>query len=316
MQNILFRADSSSTIGTGHVMRDLVLAEQFEEANITFATQDLKGNINHKIKEKNYTIEILHTNNVQELNTLIKNLAIDMLIIDHYGIDDTFEKQLKIENPTLKIMVLDGTYKKHYCDILLNHNIYAQAQKYKGLVPEHCELRCGSTYTLLREEFTIEKQKGRQNNNDPEKLNVFIAMGGADHSNLNSKILDVLKNFPNIHAHVVTTTANQYLKELQDFILNKDNITLHLNTNQIATLMNRADFAIVTPSVTLNEIYFIGVPFIAIQTAKNQDYGVEYLMQHNQYVLRAFNAQKLDALIALTVEGYYKNENSNNATNL
>lgn len=52
--NILFRADSSSTIGTGHIMRDLVLAQQYPEANITFATQDLNGNINHKIIETGY----------------------------------------------------------------------------------------------------------------------------------------------------------------------------------------------------------------------------------------------------------------------
>lgn len=316
MQNILFRADSSSTIGTGHIMRDLVLADQLKDGNITFATQKLAGNICHKIEEKQYSIEFLSSNDFKELDVLIKKLAIDMIVIDHYGIDDTFEKQLKTQNPMLKIMVLDGTYKKHYCDILLNHNLYAQVQKYKDLVPKNCELRCGGAYTLLREEFTIEKQKGRQNTSNPEKLNVLIVMGGSDHSNLNIKILNVLKKFPNIHAHVVTTSANQYLEELQDFIFNKDKITLHVNTSQIATLMNRADVAIVTPSVTLNEIYFIGVLFIAIQTANNQGYGVEYLIKHNKYVLRGFDAQKLDALIVLIVEGYYKNENSSNAANL
>ena len=314
--NILFRADSSSTIGTGHIMRDLVLAEQFEGANIIFATQDLDGNINHKIKEKNYQIEILNSNDVEEVNRLIEKHNIDMIVIDHYNIDYDFEKQLKIKNSALKIMVLDGTYKRHYCDILLNHNIYAQAQKYKDLVPKHCELRCGNSYTLLREEFIIEKQKGRQDSNDPEMLNIFIAMGGADHSNLNSKILDVLKNFSNVHAHIVTTTANQYLEELQDFILNKDNITLHINTDKIATLMNRADFAIVTPSVTLNEIYFIELPFIAIQTAYNQNYAVEYLIQHNKYVLKTFNAQKLYSLIKSTMEDIISHENSPYATNI
>ena len=50
-KNILIRADSSSTIGTGHIMRDLVLAKQFPDAHIIFATQDLPGNINHKIQE-------------------------------------------------------------------------------------------------------------------------------------------------------------------------------------------------------------------------------------------------------------------------
>ena len=45
IKNILFRADSSSIIGTGHIMRDLVLASQYKKANITFATQELQGNL-------------------------------------------------------------------------------------------------------------------------------------------------------------------------------------------------------------------------------------------------------------------------------
>ena len=71
----------------------------------------------------------------------------------------------------------------------LNHNIYADSSKYKNLVPENCELRCGSNYTLLRDEFIKEKQKGRQSKNDKKNINIFIAMGGADHSNLNIQIL-------------------------------------------------------------------------------------------------------------------------------
>jgi hypothetical protein len=39
IMNILFRTDSSSTIGTGHIMRDLVLAQQYPNDNIIFATQ-------------------------------------------------------------------------------------------------------------------------------------------------------------------------------------------------------------------------------------------------------------------------------------
>lgn len=33
-KSILFRADSSSTMGTGHIMRDLVLAQQFADAKV------------------------------------------------------------------------------------------------------------------------------------------------------------------------------------------------------------------------------------------------------------------------------------------
>ena len=157
--NILIRADSSSTIGTGHIMRDLVLAKQYPKANIIFATQYLEGNINHKITESGYNLKILKSNKIKELNKLIKKLDIDMIIIDHYGIDYAYEKELKSKNKKLKILSFDDTYEKHHCDILLNHNISGDKKRYKGLVPKNCELRCGSKYTLLRDEFIKEKKK-------------------------------------------------------------------------------------------------------------------------------------------------------------
>jgi UDP-2,4-diacetamido-2,4,6-trideoxy-beta-L-altropyranose hydrolase/UDP-4-amino-4,6-dideoxy-N-acetyl-beta-L-altrosamine N-acetyltransferase len=292
-QTILFRADSSSTIGTGHIMRDLVLAEQFPEAKIIFAVQDLSGNINHKIKEKHYPVQLLSSNDIEELLALIEKHQAEMLVIDHYGIDIVFEKALKERYPSMVLMVLDDTYEAHHCDILLNHNVYAKAEDYKDLVPEECELRCGEKYTLLREEFLIEKQKGRQNRNDPAKLDVLVAMGGADHSNLNIKILKTLENFPAVHPHVVTTTANRFLPELRSYAADKKNITLHINTDHVARLMNKADFAIVTPSVTVNEIVYMNTPFIAIKTADNQRYMYEYLEKNNYPVLKTFDTYDL-----------------------
>ena len=290
MRHILFRADSSSTIGTGHIMRDLVLAKEFDGAKISFAVQELPGNINHKIEEEGYGIHLLGSNDINELIDLIMQNNIEMIVIDHYGIDHLFEKQLKAATG-VEIFVLDDTYEKHHCDILLNHNIYAKEENYRGLVPHSCTLQCGAEYTLLREEFHLEKEKGRANSNDPQNYCVIVAMGGADHRNLNGSILDVLQQFPNIYADVVTTTANQNLEALQAYVKGKERINLHINTDKIAKLMNAADLAIVTPSVTLNEICFLNVPFIAIKTAENQRYMHEYLWQNNYNVLNEFNAE-------------------------
>jgi UDP-2,4-diacetamido-2,4,6-trideoxy-beta-L-altropyranose hydrolase len=286
-KNILFRADSSSTIGTGHIMRDLVLASKYKDANITFATQNFEGNINYKIIESNYKLEILNSNSIDELDSLIKKLDIDLLVIDHYDIDYTFEKELKIKNPKLKILSFDDTYEKHYCDILLNHNISANEDRYKDLVPDFCELRCGSDYTLLREEFIKEKTR----------KTIFLAMGGSDSTEVNLPILKILTNFKNIEVNLVTTTANSNISKIKQYSENKPWIKIHINSNKIAKLMKKSDLAIITPSVIANEIVYMELDFIAIKVADNQNDMYEYFKENNYSVLKNFNEEHLTKLL-------------------
>jgi len=301
--NILFRADSSSTIGTGHIMRDLVLSKKYAKKghNIIFATQNLDGNINHKIEEAGYKIEILKSDTIKELDKLIKKFKIDKLVIDHYDIDYTIEKQLSILNSKISIMVFDDTYLKHYCDVVLNHNISGDKKKYKGLVPKHCKVKCGAKYTLLREEFYKEKKKLKKKNIlstiNHQPFTIFIAMGGADTANLNIKILKILKKYKNIKVNLVTTLANKNLEKLKNYCKNRSWINLDINSNKIAKLMAKSDFAIVTPSVTVNEVYFMEVPFIAIKTAENQNDVYEYLKKKKYAVLAEFDEKKIIKMI-------------------
>ncbi len=291
--NIIIRADSSSNIGTGHIMRDLVLAKQYKNENIIFATQDLVGNIKHKIIEAGYKIELLKSNDFEELNDLIKRLNIDMIIIDNYDIDYNFEKKLKEDNSSLKFFVLDDTYEKHFCDILLNHNIYANKKNYKKKVPENCELRCGSRYILLRDEF-LEAKKAKKRVKKKNQT-IFLGLGGADHKNLNIKILKVLEKFKkSLKINLVTTTANKNLEELKGYCKDKKWINLQINSNEVAKLMSKSDFSIVTPSVTANEIFYLDLPMIAIKTAKNQNQMHKYLNKKGYFTMKKFDKQKLN----------------------
>ncbi|MDD2905975.1 MAG: UDP-2,4-diacetamido-2,4,6-trideoxy-beta-L-altropyranose hydrolase [Sulfurimonas sp.] len=292
--NILIRADASSTIGTGHIMRDLVLAKRFATHSLAFATRPLEGNLDAYIQKSGYDLYSLISNDLQELSALIHKHNIHLLIIDHYELGISYEKALKKLHPSLKIMVLDDTYEKHFCDILLNHNIYAKKSRYKNLIPKHCLLQCGAKHTLLREEFFITQEALRYDR-------LLIAMGGADSQNLT---LEILKNLPkdfSWHVDIVTSYANKNLAALQRYILNKPHFKLHIQTKHLAQLAKQARLAIITPSVIANELYAIKTPFIAIQTAKNQKYMRKFLQQEGFATLKRFSAKKLKKLIKSTI---------------
>lgn len=272
----LIRSDSSSTIGLGHIMRDLVFAKNLE-GEVIFACQKLEGNIIASIP---YDVNVLTSNNADELIMLIRTLDVDLLVIDHYGIDATFERTVK-EATKVKILSFDDTYAPHHCDILINPNISAHVSRYENLVPQTCELRCGEP--LIREEFKIEKALQRKKIDD-----ICIAMGGTDATNITLSILKVLPQ--KLHISVLTTTANAHLNELQNYTKTHTNITLYVNSNEVAKLLHQSRFAIVTPSVMVHEVLFMEVPFIAIKVADNQADMFAYLQKQGYPVLKEWNA--------------------------
>ncbi|MCI4406147.1 MAG: UDP-2,4-diacetamido-2,4,6-trideoxy-beta-L-altropyranose hydrolase [Sulfuricurvum sp.] len=277
--NILIRSDSSSQIGVGHIMRDLVLATQYPNDTIAFACQDLAGNVIDKIP---YPVHILKSNDSSELIELIHAQNIDMVIFDHYDIDADYEQHIK-EQTSVIIMSLDDTYEKHHCDILLNHNISADKNRYAELVPPYCKLLCGGEYTLIRDEFKIEKSIKREKIYD-----VFIAMGGTDPINATMKILSTLSD--DLRICIVTTSGNPHLIELKTCVSERKNIILEIDSARIAQLLHQSCLAIITPSVMVHEVLFMEVPFIAVQTAPNQEDMVVYLQQEGYSVLKEWDA--------------------------
>lgn len=294
--NILIRADSSSQIGTGHIMRDLVLAEQlhaqYPHSTIMFATMDLPGNINQRIIEAGYSCVILKNSTREMLSLAVKQHQIGFLVIDHYGIDSEYERWIKEQHPQLTLLSVDDTYEPHCSDILINPNVYADKVRYQGVVPEYCELRCGSKYALLRKEFILEQRQKR------EKNSIFVGMGGTDPDNVTLDVLRVLDTTSSTHINVVTSTANRNLAVLKNFVMTRPHINLHINTTQVARLMNHAYLAIVAPSVILNELMFLSVPFIAIQIADNQREMVSYLNGRQEVVLQGFSASVFTDVLA------------------
>jgi UDP-2,4-diacetamido-2,4,6-trideoxy-beta-L-altropyranose hydrolase len=287
--NIAFRVDSSSNIGLGHLMRCLVLAEQYKQYNVLFFSQDLNGNANKKIIDKGYKLVLLNDNSIDELTKKIDLFNISNIVFDHYSIDYKFEKKVKEKNGT-HILSFDDVYKKHYCDILLNHNIYAKAENYKNLVPKFCEIRCGKKYTLIRDDFKEVELK--KSTNEKKEIKILISLGATDSNNIGLKVLKSIIEIKNVEISFVTTNSNNNILKLKNFANKNKNINIYVDCN-IAEKMSQSDIAIITPSVIAHEAMFLKLPFITIKTADNQLFMHQYLLENN---FQALDLNELDQL--------------------
>ncbi len=295
MKKVLVRCDSSRTIGLGHVMRDLVLAQALQSRyEVMFATRELEGNINNKIKENGFVLHVIASNDIEELIRVIVDNNIDIVVIDHYGIDASFEQTLK-QRTGVYLVVLDDYYEKHYCDRLINHNPGADSEKYDTLLPRHAVRQCGIAYTLIRHEF----KEARDGMTSKRKLgkkrvkHIMVMMGGSDPKNYTFSIAKSLYHHPYYKLHLVTTSANHHCETLRRLSQCHRNIYLHVNSSHIARLMNQADLAVISPSVTAAEALFMRLPFIAVQTADNQEAIYSYLKQKRLPVLKQFRSAAL-----------------------
>lgn len=272
MKNILFRCDSSSTLGLGHVKRCLLFAKRLRDKKknlkILFSTLDLDGNINSEILKNGFSIYALRNNTIEDLDYFVKGLNIDLLVIDAYDIDDNFEESLKIKNPNLKILSFDDMEKPHKSDIVLNHGIQAKKSIYKDLISENCKVLCGSKYTLLRDEF-FEKYNVKVQNNS-----VAIILGGNDILNLSSKIADLLFEInENYKITIITSGVNPNLKELKQ----NQKIKLLVDVSNIAEVLSSNELIISASGGTLFEVMSLKKDFINIEVATNQEVLTKYL---------------------------------------
>jgi len=288
---IIFRVDASHDIGTGHLMRCLCLADAFVKQGYScrFLSRYIPEYLEDKVKNKGHELLILPLIQKDQLDDLqysrwlgvsqssdakatlnaISDINVDWLVIDHYGIDHRWEKQLRQVSP--KIMVIDDlANRKHDCDVLLDQNFHDKnSERYASLVPEHCRLMLGPKFSILRDEFWHQRTKLRIRNGDVKR--VLIYFGGFDNSNFTLLALQSIIKLNNkkIIVDVVVGKEHSHLKEITDFCQKAD-YKLHLQVDNIAELMALADLSIGAGGISTWERCCLGLPTIAFCTAENQ----------------------------------------------
>jgi len=215
MNAIIFvRADASIKIGSGHIMRTLTLSQLLKknEFKIVYLTKKLDGNLDGVINDNGFEVINIKAESkkeeFEEVSNLISIHGASMIVFDHYGIDYEYEEKIK-KSSAAKVFSFDDMYEKHYCDILLNQNIYANKEKYLKLVPKNCVIMAGIQYALIREEFR--KIEIREKNNiNHKRVNILITLGGSDENNVIQKIISAIDRIDGfvINATVIAGKSN------------------------------------------------------------------------------------------------------------
>jgi len=298
---VVIRTDSSISIGSGHLMRCFTLADMLREigADVSFVCRELTGNLGWLAREKGYSLFLLPfddresadenvvssyapwlgtdwaTDADQTLMALPDEAEIDWLIVDHYALDEKWEKSLRWRAGHL--MVIDDlANRQHDCDLLLDQNFYEKAQiRYDGFVPGHCRKLLGPQYALLRPEFLEAQRRMPERSGSVDRILVFF--GGVDVTNETTKALQAIRSVgrPDVSIDVVLGRSNPHRTEIETLSQDMLNVTLHYQVENMAELMVRADLAIGGGGTTTWERCYLSLPTITIVVADNQREMIE-----------------------------------------
>ena len=292
------RVDASIIMGSGHVMRCLVLAEELHGRNATveFVTRNHLGNLNKQIRGKGFKVHSLLTTSETKIKKSITgykqwlgveqetdayetievlvNKKIDWLIIDHYALDHIWEENLR---PYVKkIMVIDDMEKRqHNCDILFDQTFGRKKLDYKKLVPNDCKLLLGSENALLRPNFAKVRPLALHRRDRYGSIgNILVSMGSMDEENITTRVLNALslvkwKTLPNVS--VVLTSNSPYLQEINNNLY-KYNVPIKvlIDVPNMEELMLKSDLAIGAGGSTSWERCCLALPTILIVLSENQ----------------------------------------------
>ncbi|WP_411976620.1 UDP-2,4-diacetamido-2,4,6-trideoxy-beta-L-altropyranose hydrolase [Sulfitobacter faviae] len=291
---VVFRADASVAIGTGHVMRCLTLANALRARGMScqFVTRNLPGHLGALIAERGFAVTLLEVPSgptpsgppdhaawagVDWQHDLAETQAAidwaDWLIVDHYAFDARWHAGLA--DSVKRVMVIDDLADRpHAAALLLDQNLGREAQDYSGLLAGGCRRLIGPRYALLRPEFASNREAALERRGTSRLSNLMISMGGTDVADATSAVLRALAkaDLPgDLRISVVMGSRAPALERVRTLAASMPLPTRVLvDVRNMAGLMADADLAIGAGGGSTWERCCLGLPAIMVETAANQ----------------------------------------------
>lgn len=315
--NVFLRADSSLSIGSGHIIRCLNLAKALKKAGAQcfFISKDHRGNIVEKINQEGFPVKVIsvhektdiyirdekswlngsQTDDAEQFVALVAENCThpDIIIVDHYSLDREWEAIVKASFSSAQLVVIDDLCNRsHHCDLLIDQTYLRSAEEYAILNENNGKILAGTKYALLDPRFSQLRNKSIAHKASitlPKKL--MLTMGGVDAHNVTGKMLMLLEmtSFDNLEKiTIILGSACPHCTEIITLAdKSKYNVEVLINVSNMAEIMSEHDFAIGALGGTTWERCVMGLPAINVAIADNQNTIAKNLAKAGAIVLDA-----------------------------
>jgi UDP-2,4-diacetamido-2,4,6-trideoxy-beta-L-altropyranose hydrolase len=272
---ILIRADGDSSMGTGHIMRMIALAQQAvaEDGAAWMASVRLPSGLQERLSDVGVPLLSPELRpgtraDVEWVRDRARQLDVEWIVADGYAFAEEFQEATR--EAGLRLLLVDdhGHCERYSADLVLNQNASADERLYKGRA-EQTRLLLGTEYALLRREF-LERQ-GRAREVPARARNLLVTMGGADPVDATRTVLAALRELedPELHAIVLIGPSNargdRLAAEHDD-----PRIEIRRGVSDMPEFMEWADLAVAAAGSTTWELAFMGAPTLLVVLADNQ----------------------------------------------
>lgn len=296
---VAFRADASTEIGTGHVMRCLTLADALAERGVAchFLSRELPGNLCDRIVARGHHLHRLAAPtegmladpdgpahaawlgvrwqvDAADCAPILAAVAPDWLVVDHYALDARWQKEVLPKGCRL-LVIDDLADRPHVADVVLDQNLGREPADYDGLVPDGCTRLIGPRFALLRPEFAARRAESLARRRDGILRRLLISMGGVDRDNATGAVLEALarSGLPEgVEVTVILGGAAPWLDAVRGMAPAMPfACRVLVDRNDMADLLTETDLAIGAAGSSTWERCCLGVPTLVLSIAENQD---------------------------------------------
>ncbi|MBL8919446.1 MAG: hypothetical protein JNJ54_11330 [Myxococcaceae bacterium] len=263
---LLIRADAGPTLGTGHLMRMLALAEAWGARNGRFVVAGavppafvprvaaLGGSVVDRPGDQP---------DGEWTASTARRLGACVVVADGYGFGVEFQRPIIASGVPLMVVDDNGENGEYLSALVLNQNVHASDSQYPRRGPQ-TRLLLGPRYALIRKE--ILEGARRANSNDGPVERCLVTLGGADPLDLTGRLLRYTDR-PSFSLCVLVGGANPRLAEYERVA---PEIELVFNTNRFSDFALRCQLAFAGAGGTVWELALLNVPSAVVAVADNQ----------------------------------------------